>query len=216
MEISTLTGIIFGVPAVLGIVFYIANPIKVSLKQFLVISAVLIIALIAIVVLVDSESHEKEPEKEIVVTETAAESIIDPLPLSQCEFVDDSNGPGSTVDVCVGNWTDVFGNYYPNSHKFWVIDSPGWVDTEHITYRLGKQYDTLSGYIVAEQGNESNATTIINIYLDEKLAYTSSEVTNSTQPISFSISVSGANQIRIVCSTDTAAEGYCIFYASLT
>lgn len=156
-----------------------------------------------------------EIESSVASSETIVSGTIH-TPLTHCFFVDDSNQSGSNTDVCVGDWTDVDGNYYPNSLRFWVIDDPKWSNTEHVTYRLEEQYETISGTIAAEQKCDHGASFVFTIYLDGNPVYETAKITDSSGPLDFSYIICGASEITIVCTTDSASSGYCIFSATLS
>lgn len=233
MDLATLFSIIVGVPTILGFVCVIIDPIEITREQFVYISVILIIIILAVAFFANATAFSERAEESTGAYETTAkpapeletevntgtESLVEDVEvqifLSQCEFVDDSNKNGSTSDVCVDNWVDVFDNYRTNSIKFWVIDSPEWNNSEHITYRLGGQYETLSGTIVAEQKCDPGSRFVFTIYIDNTLVYKTETITTA-EIYNFSYDITGANEIRIVCSTDTPYSGYCIFDATVS
>lgn len=209
MDLATLISIIIGVPTVLGIICKIRAPFELTPVQFICLCIVLIILILGVIYFTDTLNPDAEPEFE---DSPGTEAVRVPVPLSQCECIDDSNQPGSTSDVFADDWTDIFGNYHANSIRFWVIDSPEWNNAEHITYRLGGQYESLSGTIVAAESCDPNSRFIFSIYIDNVLAYQTESI-DTADTYHFTCDISNANEIRIVCSTDTPYYGYCIFDA---
>lgn len=211
MDLATFITIIIGVPTCLALIFHITNPIEISWGKFVAVSVIVILLILAFVFFVRSEIPGGDPKETTDMFESITESRKS-VPLTRCEFIDDSNQDGNNTDVCVNHWTDIHGKYHANSIKFWVINSPEWSRSEHITYRLSGQYETLSGTIVAEKESASGSTFVFTIYIDNVPTYTTGVITTA-DTYTFTYSICGANEIRIVCSTDTPYSGHCIFDA---
>ena len=119
-----------------------------------------------------------------------------------------------TADVVVDNWSDPIGAVYWNALRFWVNNSPDWSNTEYIEYSLDGNYDTLSGSIVSSEESDSNALMRVEIYLDGNLAFTSKDVGYYDYD-TFILDIQGASSVRIVCSTTSRANGFCVVTGAL-
>lgn len=121
-------------------------------------------------------------------------------PLTRCRFVADSNPEGSPdkKDVLIDDWRSVSGAVCPKSTKFWVVDRPGYNDTEWIEFDLDENYDFMSGTVVLSDESEEGAQIQVNIYIDETLAFSSQKLAGD-QDEPFLLDVTGANVIRIEC-----------------
>ena len=135
--------------------------------------------------------------------------------LTQCTVLGDTNEDGSKTDVCVGNWVDCFGVTHYGSLRFWVTKQSGWSNTESIVFMLNKQYQEMDFCIQLEKNSQSGATAYVKIYLDGKMVKTSPVVDKGSAEVRFTLDVSGANQLRVECVTDTAKQAYCIVDAML-
>ena len=134
--------------------------------------------------------------------------------LTGMEVVGHSDNSSRSADIAIGNWEDPVGAVYWSAMKFWVIDRSGWSNTEYIEYALDGTYSTLSGTIVSSVDSDPNAVMWIEIYLDDRLAYTSSKV-GYFDYVPYMVDIRGAKNIRISCSTDTNAQGYCVATAAV-
>lgn len=124
------------------------------------------------------------------------------------------NHSSETADVTVDNWTDPAGAVYWNALRFWVNNSPNWSNTEYIEYSLDGLYNTLSGSIVSSDESDSNAVMHVEIYLDGNLTFTSQDI-GYYDSDSFLLDVQGVTSVRIVCTTKSRANGYCIVTGAL-
>lgn len=125
--------------------------------------------------------------------------------------VADTNG-ASKKDIMTGQWEDPAGARYWNALKFWVIDREGYNNTESITYSLDKDYSTLCGTIVSAAESDAGAEMWIEVYLDDRLIYTS-ETVDYYGYATYMVDISGGSSIRIVCATDTNANAHCVVTA---
>ncbi|MBQ3503241.1 MAG: hypothetical protein IJA75_00880 [Oscillospiraceae bacterium] len=135
-------------------------------------------------------------------------------PLSRRTVLDSGNEPGSTSDVCTGDWTDTEGLTYPESVKFWVTDQPGWSNMEFVEYSLGGNYSNLS-FIVAHSSESERASTLgFVIYLDgEKICDVYDLAWDEWSGTE--LDVSGGDVLRIECITDSPAQGHGLFNGAL-
>lgn len=222
--IVTIASFFIGVPACIAL-FVNVNKKDISMRGFtgivfLVAFLFFFGAILSSTYIVGNQLPE-ETEPTIIAQNTTeatvpTDAVLRPTPLTQCELIEDSNKSGSTSDVCIGNWMDKFGNCYIKSLRFWVVDAPNWSNIEHISYRVEKGYETLSGTIATEEESDWGTQMIVTIYLDGVSAYQSDIITISSEPQQFTIDISSASEIYIACSTNTNCSGYCIVSASLS
>lgn len=108
--------------------------------------------------------------------------------------------------------TDSFGKERTNSLAIWGDYQ------ESVTYNLDNRFVCLSGEIVHVKGGFYDATVQIKIYLDDELIYTSDEISVTTQPVAFSVDVTGGELLRIEYDTVTYCMwgGGCIIDATLS
>lgn len=119
-----------------------------------------------------------------------------------------------------GTWNDseakdTFGNDYSsacNYMKLSGIHNVLYYDTnttEHYAeYRLYGNYTTLTGAIVphSDSGQGADDYSYLQIYVDDKLVYTSANISRKTDSIEFSIDVTGADYIKINVVTSNWAD----------
>ncbi len=135
--------------------------------------------------------------------------------LFSCPVLEDSNNGGGTTDVSIGNWIGLDGSMHTNATKFWVINYPGWNNTEHILLNIDKNYETLLISLCIARGSENGANAYLRVYLDGKLSATSSTV-SGLETGTMTLDVSGASRIRIECITESPQIAYCIVDAWLS
>lgn len=169
--------------------------------------------------LMESAGTEKNRVRDIdalySASHRAAQEQSVSYPLSSCEIVRSSNEQGSTTDIKLGDWEDKFGNIYSNSLRFWVADLENWSDTEYIVYSLNAEFRELTLEIAAETTNARNGSTKISVYVDDTLVYESPWIDNDTPPVSETLWIEDATQIKIICTTSSAANCYSIVSAML-
>ena len=139
-----------------------------------------------------------------------------PYSVTWCGLLETSNEPGSQGnDVQIGRFQDIYGSFYDNATKFWVVDLPGWANMEHAVYDLSFGFETLEFSIVAGKENQQGGSSQIKIYADRALVYTSDWAGNSTSPIQGILDVTGVKELRVECTTESDVFCYCIFDAVL-
>lgn len=126
-------------------------------------------------------------------------------PLVWCPILERAS---SEEDVGIGTWTDTFGNAYTEAIRFWVVDRPNWYDTEQIVFDLDHNYRSLSCTFSCGTESDPGASVRILIYGDGQLIYESATVYTDTQPLAFSVDVSGIEQLVVACTTDSEAFSY--------
>ncbi len=136
-------------------------------------------------------------------------------PLVRCENLEDTNVPGSTKDVGVGDWADIYGSVYANSLRFWVADFGDWSEDEYIRYNLGGQFAELDLTIAMEENSKANTRSKILVYGGTDLLYESDWISDAVPMIQTTVAISGYEELTILCLTDSPDFHYCIVSAML-
>lgn len=120
----------------------------------------------------------------------------------------------SLKPVVVDNWgewntadaKDTFGNDYSTACNYMKLTC-NWVAYNHnAEYRLYEKYSTLTGAIVPHSDSDKDRISYLQIYVDDVLVYTSDDINRKTDPINFSIDVSGADYVKINVYTEYYAS----------
>ncbi len=95
--------------------------------------------------------------------------------------------------------TDPFGNDYTNCKNYSINKfSPSWLGgSAYAEYNLDGKYDGITGRLSPYSNIEENGSIYFQIYADGQLAYTSPIITRKTEPIEFSVEITGAEYIKI-------------------
>ena len=110
-----------------------------------------------------------------------------------------------------GNWnegspTDPFGNDYSTACNYVIHTGYYSLYPYYTEYRLYGKYETLSGvfctHIDSPEGNVSR----LQIYVDDKLVYTSKDFNRKTDATRFTVDVGGAEYIKIVVYPEGVAK----------
>lgn len=134
--------------------------------------------------------------------------------LTSMKMLSHSNNSSRSEDIVVGNWEDPVGAVYWNALRFWVAKQPGLTNSEYIEYALDGSYDTLSGSVVSWTDSDSEAVTRIEIWLDGELAFASGDIGYYDME-NYTVDISGASVLKMVCITDTPVHGYCVVSAAM-
>lgn len=109
-----------------------------------------------------------------------------PIRLVDCYVVTESGVFGTDA-------IDAFGTERTES----LVMTTNSISGGNIVYNLDGRYINLSGEMVHGEGGFFDASVQIKIYLDDSLVYTSAEIAITTQPIPFSLDVTGGKLLRI-------------------
>lgn len=143
----------------------------------------------------------------------ASEGLSLGTPLPKCSVEEDTQSYKKT-DIITGTAWDKSGNQYKDAITFWVNNGAGYVEVEHIVYRLSGMYDRLEGLIALGGDSDLGASVRICIYGDGKLLYIGNYIEgNETEAIQ--LDVSGVNELKIECDTEEACHCYGILAAEL-
>lgn len=156
--------------------------------------------------------------------QAAAESYTAFLPIRlvdchQVQSSDDSSSWWSSDSIEEGDWTDSLGNEHKESLRFEMLNSSSKTEEtiEYVIYNIDEKYTTLSGVLAYGEGSSYSATTTVKIYVDDKLVYTSTGLVKTSQPIPFSVDVTGGRLLRVEAVGErTEADGRCIIDATLS
>ena len=123
----------------------------------------------------------------------------------------------SLVTINSGYWDDwnsadakdTFGNDYSTACNYVKLQGYhlGSANLDHyIEHRLYGDYTSLSGSIVPHSDSKEDKISYLQVYVDDALVYTSADIGRKTDPIDFSIDVTGAEYVKIVVYTEAWAS----------
>lgn len=136
------------------------------------------------------------------------------LPLTECEKIGASNEEAHFADIVVGDWNTRAGEL-PASIRFCVSGKDTYKKVHYCSYKLGGNFNYLSGLISFMEKSEKYATAKIQVYLDNELEFESDTISDLSADQSFTLDVHGVDIVRIVCSTQDEHTAYCALSASL-
>ncbi len=137
------------------------------------------------------------------------------MPLTRCQMLETTNNGSRKEDILTGTWTDRFSNTYYEALRFWVAEFSTFTDTEYIIYDLGGDFSELEVTVAPLKESGANTTIKVLIYADNVLIYDSGWVGRTTHPLSATLDVSGVQQLKVLCTTDSPAHCYSIVEATL-
>lgn len=107
-----------------------------------------------------------------------------------------------------GSFQDTYGNMYNGAHLFGYNYS----GDSYAIYNLNGKFKTFTGTIVASKKLEDCAYVDYQIYVDDILIYSQSQLERTTNKINFSINVTGSTKLTIKVKTyfkpDIVESGY--------
>jgi len=136
-----------------------------------------------------------------------------PVPLCDAPIAEPTN---NDKDVVAGTWSDIHGSVIADGVRFWVIDKSYYSDTEGATFILGGQYTKLEGSFALECDSENGASVSFILYFDGEMVYESSLITENSRGENFCYDISGVNEVRIECTTDSAEHSFGVVQAYLS
>ena len=135
-------------------------------------------------------------------------------PLTDCEKIGASNEEAHFADVVVGDWDAIAGKL-PDALRFCVSGKESYKKNHYISYKLGGNYDYLSGLCSFMEKSDKYATAKIEVYLDNQLAFASNTLSDLNPNQSFTVDVKDVKVVRIVCRTQDEHTAYCALSASV-
>ncbi len=111
----------------------------------------------------------------------------------------------SSLKAINGGWKwnegvpiDPFDNDYTGSNNFVIFNTRHeW--SSKAEYRVYGDYTKLTGTLVPYTNISENGECQIQIYVDDELKYTSPIIGRKTDPVDFSVDISGGEYVKIVC-----------------
>ena len=108
-----------------------------------------------------------------------------------------------------GSPTDPFGNDYSTACNYVIHTGYDLIsmNMSHYTeYRLYGKYETLSGVFCTHIDSPEDRINRVQIYVDDKLVYTSKDFNRKSDATKFTVDVSGAEYVKIVVYTEAWAK----------
>lgn len=107
-----------------------------------------------------------------------------------------------------GQWNagiaaDPFGNDYTNACNYVQVKATNGIKP-YAEYRLYGKYTILTGIVAPHADYKEASVCCIQVYADDKLVYTSPEITRKSDAVTFEINVAGAEYIRFEVQRDMA------------
>lgn len=132
-------------------------------------------------------------------------------PLTDLKLLSDTNADGKNDDI-------KYGTFYHNGWewndavRFWVTDKSGYTNTESMEVYLANAYTEL--YIVAFAAEESEGDTnmTLRFYGDGELLYEMTDITKDSKEKDTRIDVTDIEVLKVECSTEKDAFGYCVLH----
>ncbi len=127
------------------------------------------------------------PDNESLKSKLASVEDSKPVPLSDAVMVNHDGWKWND-----GAPIDTFGNDYSEASNYVIPYKTGYGE-----FRIYKKYKTLSGYIAPFEQKSEESEWYVQIYVDDKLAYTSKNITRKTDKFSFNVNVTNAEYVKI-------------------
>lgn len=127
------------------------------------------------------------PDNESIKSKLASVEDLKPVPLSDTVMVNHNGWEWND-----GAPVDTFGNDYSGAANYVIPYETGYSE-----FRIYKKYRTLSGYIAPFEKKAEESEWYVQIYVDDKLAYTSKKITRKTDKFRFNVDVTNAEYVKI-------------------
>ncbi|MCC5908929.1 MAG: NPCBM/NEW2 domain-containing protein [Clostridiaceae bacterium] len=114
------------------------------------------------------------------------------------------------ISFRLNNWDkekdkDATGKMHDKALKFGVNSGPG---EGYVEYLLNQEYQTFEGGFSLEHSSRNiNLGTVLKIYGDDELLYTSNVIDGGSLPVDFSVDVSGVIKLKIKLETSVWRSG---------
>ena len=135
-----------------------------------------------------NDALETVPNNESIKSKLSIAENLKPIALSDAVLVNHDYhwkwNDGAPVDT--------FGNDYSEASNYIIPYYDGYGE-----FRIYKKYKTLSGYIAPFEEKSEASEWYVQIYVDDKLAYTSKKITRKTDKFSFNVNVTNAEYVKI-------------------
>lgn len=159
----------------------------------------------------DAAMKERKYSEAIRIVEAALNTLPNNKDLSDKKTEIENSKPVSITTLTplnggfkwnVGDPTDPFGNTYSDVSNYVIFNAPEYSkSTGYEEYRLYGNYTSLSGMLAPHTGIPENGQGQVQVYVDDKLVYTSPMVGRKTDAFGFEVDITGAEYIKFVYTT---------------
>ena len=130
-------------------------------------------------------------------------------PLTELKLLSDTNAKGKNDDIKYGTFYHN-GREWLNAVRFWVADKSGYTNTEYIEVYLANAYTVLDIVAFAAKESEDDTNMTLRFYGDGELLYEMTDITKNSKEKDARIDVTDIEVLKVECSTEKDAFGYCI------
>lgn len=130
-------------------------------------------------------------------------------PLTELKLLSDTNAKGRNDDIKYGTFYHN-GREWLNAVRFWVADKSGYTNTEYMEVYLANAYTELYIVTFAAKESDDHANMTLRFYGDGELLYEVTDITKDAKEIDTRIDISDVEVLKVECSTEKDAFGYCI------
>lgn len=138
------------------------------------------------------------------VLSTKLQQVEDAKPISLTTLTAINGG----FDWNIGQPIDSFGNTYNTATNYAVIKAPSWEMESYAEYRLYGDYSTFNFSVSPSTELPEEGYGYVQIYVDDKLAFTTNSVTRKTDMQQCSVDVTNAEYIKIVVMASNEDVSY--------
>lgn len=128
--------------------------------------------------------------------------------LTDMKLISDTNAEGKKDDV-------KYGSFYQNGRewdglvRFWVANKSGYTNIESMEVNLANSYTTLTALVFAGNESDDNTNMTLHFYGDGELLYEMKNIVLDAEEQYAEIDVTDVEILKVECSTDVDAFGYC-------
>lgn len=132
-------------------------------------------------------------------------------PLTDLKLLSDTNAKGKNADVKYGTFYHN-GFEWKNAVRFWVADKSGYTNTESMEVYLANAYTELYAVVFAADESDDDTNMTLRFYGDGELIYEMTNITKDAEERDTKIDVTDVEVLKVACSTEMDAFGYCVLY----
>ncbi len=129
--------------------------------------------------------------------------------LTDLKLLADTNAEGKTDDIKYGTFYHN-GWEWDNAVRFWVADKSGYTNTESMEVYLANAYDELHFITFAARESDDDTNMTLRFYGDGQLLYEMTDITKNAEIKSDEIDITDIEVLKVECSTEKNAFGYCV------
>lgn len=134
--------------------------------------------------------------------------------LTDLKLLADTNAKGKTDDVKYGTFYHN-GWEWENAVRFWVADKSGYTNTESIEVYLANAYTVLNVVTFAAKESDDDTNMTLRFYGDGQLLYEMTDITKNSKEKDTKIDVTDIEVLKVECSTEKDAFGYCVLHGTV-